>query len=223
LAGEIQIPYRTGVTVYTTIHSRTGTVWSTSGGTGAFETFTSGTWAEYVIATSEQGVTGYYVGDFPAALPAGYYNLDARQQIGGSPAQTDPRAAAGTEQFDGSALFRLSDLATSGQVANIGPLRIARGTMVQNFPFKLVSAADHVTPFTSGTISGQISRDGGAFGALQSGAFTEVGLGWYTLQALTSGDLNANSIALTFTGVRSGGTGSDPRDCSIITQRVSGQ
>ena len=95
--------------------------------------------------------------------------------------------------------------------------------MIQNFPIYLVSATDHVTPFVSGVISGQISRDGGAFGALQSGAFTEIGLGTYKLQALTSGDILCNTAALVFTGTGISGGTSDPRVFTLLLQRTSGQ
>ena len=94
--------------------------------------------------------------------------------------------------------------------------------MIAPFTFKLVSSVDSKTPFVSGTISGQISRDGSTFGPLQSGAYTEMGLGWYALQALTSGDMNARTVSLTFQGARSGGGNSDPRDFSMILQKVSG-
>ena len=116
-------------------------------------------------------------------------------------------------------MIPLSSLTSSGSLAAI---RITRGKMVQNFPLYMKSATDHVTPMTSGVVSGQISKDGGAFGPLQSGAFTERGLGFYSLQALTSGDLAANTIALLFTATGVSGGVSDPLAMSILTQPSSG-
>ncbi len=210
-------------TIYTVIRSRTATVWSTtaSGGTGAFETFTSGNWADYGISCVEQGVNNFYVGNFPSAIPAGVYELSAHQQMGGSAAQTDPRVAMGQEQWTGTALFPLSDLATSGQLGQLGPIRLAQGVAVSGFPIYLKSAADHVTPFTSGTISGQISKDGGSFGAFQSGTISETGLGFYRLN-LTSGDLNAVTVAMLFTGAGISGGACDPLPLAAVLQKVSG-
>ncbi len=94
--------------------------------------------------------------------------------------------------------------------------------MIQNFPLYFRSSIDHVTPFVSGIISGQISRNGGAFGALQSGAYTELGLGFYALQALTSGDTSAVTIALMFNAVGISGGTSDPLPLGIVTQHSSG-
>ncbi len=199
-----------------------GYIWSASGGTGGFESIVSGNYSSYALADTEQGVSNVYVGNAPTALPAGDYAIDARQQVGGSPAWSDPGVAAGDLQWNGSKLLPLSDLATSGQLGTITPMRIARGTMVVNFPFYLKSAADHITPFVSGIVSGQISRDGGSFGALQSGNATEIGLGWYRA-TLTSGDLLANTVALQFSANGVNGGTSDTLPLSLILQRVSGQ
>lgn len=223
MAGEIQFGGPgPGRSTYVLIHNRVGQVWSTSGGTGGFETYATVRYSDYGISATEQGsASNYYVATMPSAVPAGVYNIEAKQQLGGGVAETDPRVAVGQEQWNGTALFPLSDLVTSGQFGAIGPIRIAYGTMVQNFPFKLVSAADHVTPFVSGVVSGQISRNGGSFGALQSGNISEVGLGWYKVN-LTSGDLQGNTIALVFTADGISGGTSDQRDFAIVTQKTSG-
>jgi hypothetical protein len=170
---------------------------------------------------AEQGVASqFYTGTFPATLPAGTYSVTTRQQVGGSPAESDPDVAKGNIDWGGVTPVQLCDMATSGQVSQFAPIRLARGTMIRQFPFTMVSSSDHVTPFTSGAlqISGQISRDGGAFGALQSGSFSEIGLGGYALQALTSGDLTCNTALLAFTA-----PGADNRVFSMVLQRVSGQ
>ncbi len=179
-------------------------------------------WTDQAVAAVEQGNTNIFLANVPAALPAGFYDIDARNQIGGSPAITDPGVAQGDLQWGGSEIVPLSSLATSGQVATIGPIKLARGVQVTNFNIYLKSAADHITPFTSGVVSGQISRDGGLLGPLQSGAISEIGQGFYSLQALTSGDLLANTAALLFTAVGVSGGVSDPLPMSLVLQKVSG-
>lgn len=200
-------------------NSTSGFIWN---GT-SFESYLSGTVGNYDTAMVEQGLANYYVGNFPASIPAGIYAVEAKQQVGGSPAEGDPTWGTQDFNWNGSIAVPLSDLATSGQVGLGFPIRLARGTQILNFGFKMVSSADHVTPLTSGVISGRIARDGGAFGVLQSGAFTEIGLGWYNLQALTSGDLLANTAKLAFTGTGISGGLADQRDFFFILNRTSGQ
>ena len=224
MAGEIKFRGAgTGSTAYARILGSGSAVWSTSGGTGNFQAYNAANWTDYAISATEQGSTGVFIANMPAAVPAGVYDIDARNQIGGSPAVTDPGVAHGEAQWNGFKTVPLSDLATSGQIGQIGPIRVAKGVMVTNFMIYLKSSADHVTPFTSGILSGQISRDGGALGALQSGAFTECGLGFYALQALTSGDLLCNTAGLLFTATAVSGGTSDPLPMAMIMQRVSGQ
>lgn len=222
MAGEIQYSYQAGRTCYYVIRNRIGQIWSTVG--LSFGAYATASYANYTISVTQQGTaSAFYAGTFPSTIVPGVYSITGKEQIGGSVAETDPTIATGDYQWNGSVTLPLADLATSGQVGQIGPVRVARGTMVKPFLFKLVSMADHVTPFTSGVVSGQIARDTGSFGVLQSGAFTEVGLGWYRLQSLTSGDLLADAVALSFNAVGISGGTADQRDFSFITQKVSGQ
>lgn len=221
MAGEIQVAYQAAATVYVLIRNRNGAIWNGS----TFETYVTANYATYTVSLTEQGsASGFYAGTFPAGITTpGVYSIVAKRQSGGSPAETDSTIATGDLQWNGSTTLPLSDTATSGQIGQISPIRLARGTMITNFPLYLKSSLDHITPFTSGVISGQISRDNGSFGALQSGAFTETGLGWYNLQALTSGDLLANTVRLHFTAVGVSGGAADPLPMSFILQRTSGQ
>ncbi len=223
MANEILISAQTGKTVYAIIFNRIGQVFRVD--TFVFENYLTGNYANYVIALTQYGVSSpFYAGNFPTTIVAGVYGVVGKQQISGSAAETDPTLGVqGDYQWNGTVGLPLSDLATSGQVGQIGPLRLARGTQILNFPFKLVSSTDHVSSLLSGIVSGQISRDGGVFTALQSGAFTEIGLGWYVANGLTSGDLLANTAALHFTGVGISGGTSDPRDFGIVLQKTSGQ
>lgn len=217
MAGEVQFTYRTGATCYFLVRNATGQVWNTSG-TGAFVTYDASYYSSYSISCSEQGTgSSYYVGNFPTAIPPGVYPTVAKSQIAGSGVESDPTAAQGDVQYKGygSGMMGLPDLMQSGIVQTP---KLQRQTMVQNFPVYLKSSVDHATPFVSGTVSGQIARDGGTFGPLQSGAITETGMGWYTLQALTSGDLNASTVKLLFTATSTGGGSSDPLPMAFVLQ-----
>lgn len=223
MSAEIQFSFMANSTTYFLVRSRVGQIWSTSGGTGAFEAYSTTNYTDYAISATQQGsASAFYVGNFPTAIPAGVYGITAKNQLGGSAAETDPTVAVGDYQWNGTVTLPLSDLATSGQVGQFAPIKLAKGVMVQNFPVYFRSSVDHVTPFTSGVCSGQVSRDGAAFVALQSGAFTEVGQGFFSLQALTSGDLNAATVSLLFTAAGISGGNADPLPMSFVLQRVSG-
>jgi hypothetical protein len=220
MAGEIQIQYASSKTVYTIIRSKNAQVWNNN--TSALEVYNASNWADYVISLVEQGTSGFYAGNFPTAITAGVYSITAYQQLTGSPAVSDQFIGGGDYQWSGTTTLPLSDLATSGQVGQFAPMKIYRGEMIQNFKFYMVSSADHVTPFTSGICSGQILRDGGAsFTALQSGAFTEEGNGFFRTN-LTSGDLNCNTASLLFTANGVSGGQADPRPMTLVLQRTSG-
>ena len=222
MAAELQVNYTSGSVVYAHVRSAVGTIWNGS----ALESYVTANIANYKIACTEQGsASGYYTATFPGAV-AGVYAVTYKQQMGGSPAESDPTIAVELFHWDGTVHVAESSLATSGQVGQFLPMRMARGVAVSGFVFKLVSSSDHVTNFTSGVISGQISRDGGSFGALQSGltigAYTEIGNGWYRCN-LTSGDLAATTVALLFTGAGISGGTCDQRDFGFVLQRTSGQ
>lgn len=219
MASEIQVAFSAGATLYAQIRNRTGSIWNTSGGTGAFVAYDTALISSFSISLSEQGTASqYYTGTWPAAIPAGIYNLVAKRQIGGSVAESDPNVATGEENWNGTALFPLSDLALSGAQSTIKLLRM---NAVSGFPLYLKSAADHITPFVSGVVSGQISRDGGAFGVFQSGTVSEVGLGMYKIN-VTSGDLNAGVVSMVFTAAGISGGTSDPLAMAFVLQRTSG-
>lgn len=222
MANEILLSFAASKTVYIFIWNKIGQIWNNS--TSAFETYAAGNIANYAISLTQQGASSFYLGTFPAAIANGDYSIAGKQQIGGAVAETDPTIAVESiYPWNGSAQAQIADLTTSGQLGQLSPIRLARGTQVLNFPIYLKSAADHVTPFTSGVVSGQIARDGGSFGALQSGAFTEVGLGWYNLSALTSGDLLANTVKLNFSANGISGGTADNLPIGIVLQRTSGQ
>lgn len=219
MAGEVQFSFKNGATAYFLTRNSVGQLWNVSGA-GAFENFVSGNYASYAISCNEQGSTGYYTGNFPGAIIPGTYAITAKQQLTGGAIASDPTVAVGNLEWNGSTVLPLSNLTTSGQLASLTLQELYKGQMVQNFPIYLKSATDHVTPLTSGVVSGQISKDGGPFGPLQSGAFTETGLGYYNLQALTSGDLNCGTASVLFTANQISGGPSDPLPMSFILKRT---
>lgn len=218
---QLQIQYQTGSTVYFLVRSRSSTIYSSSG-PGGLGTYATLVYTTYAVAATEQGTaSGYYVATFPSVLAAGVYSIVAKRQAGGSPAESDLTIGSGDFQWDGSNTLPLSDLVTSGQYARNNPGRLTRAWAVSGFLVQLKSSTDHATDFVSGVVSGQVSRDGASFGALQSGAFTEVGMGFYKVN-LTSGDLNADTIGLRFTAAGISGGQSDPLSYVLLTQRTSG-
>ena len=221
MAGELQFSYAANRQAYCIIRNATASVWSNSGGIGGLETYDSDNYAEYVVEAVEEGTdSAFYLGDFPSNAPPGQYSIVAKHMVDVAPSELDPAVAIGALQWGvGSAVMPLSNVMVSGQLATMIPLRLARGQMLQNFPFKMVSSVDHITPYTSGanSFSGQISRDGGAFGVLQSGAFTEVGMGHYVLNGLTSGDMLASGTVALHIGAISG---CDPRDFAFIINSI---
>lgn len=221
MANEVQSNGTTGKTLYFLVRNSIGQIWNTVA--AAFQTYATVTYGSYTTTMTEQGTaSSYFAGTFPSAITAGTYSVVVKEQAGGSPAETDRSVAGNNFEWNGTGVLPLSDLSTSGQVGQIGPLRPAKGVMLSNFPIYFKSAADHVTPFTSGVVSGQIRRDGGAWGTLQSGTFTERGNGAFDLQALTSGDLNGYLIQLLFTANGISGGSADPVCLTVLTQRVSG-
>lgn len=214
MANEIEVSYLTAKTVYSLVRNSVGQIWNGA----TFEAYATANYANYVVQMTEQGTaSAFYTGTFPPAIGAGVYNIVAHVQIGGAPLETDPTVGAGDLEWSGTIVLPLSNLATSGQVASNGPVKIYRGEMVTNFLFPLVSSADHITPLTSGICSGQVVRDNGSWTALQSGSFTEVGLGMYRVN-LTSGDLLANTAALLFNATSVNGSTSDPRYFTLVLQ-----
>ncbi len=219
MAGELQISFRSGATIYFLIRDRNGLIWQTT--TNTFVTYATANLGNYDVGGTEQSTSAFYIGTFPSQIPPGTYGIIAKSQTGGSPSETDATIGGQNLEWNGTAIGPLSDTATSGQVGAALPMRLARQVPVSGYPLYLKSSADHITPFVSGVVSGQINKDWAGFTALQQGVFTERGLGYYSVN-LTSGDLNATTVALLFTAVGISGGQADPLPYSILTQRSSG-
>lgn len=92
-----------------------------------------------------------------------------------------------------------------------GGLFIKKNTGLNAFMFMMLDSTDHITPKTGLTVSGTVSIDGAAFGALVN-SITELANGVYKVN-LAAADTNGTSLMLKFTA-----TGADPRYIPIITQ-----
>lgn len=116
-----------------------------------------------------------------------------------------------------------SGATTNTQIAQVGvnvvqyasgtasALRVKKNTALANFEFLMLDSADHVTPKTGLTVTGTVSLDGAAFGALTN-SVAELSDGIYTIN-LAAADLNGNVCTLLFTA-----TGADNRYITIVTQ-----
>lgn len=79
------------------------------------------------------------------------------------------------------------------------PENIKKNSPLNNFQFVMVLASDHVTGATGLTVTGEVSRNGGAFVALTN-SVTEISAGAYKVN-LTAADLNADSVMLKFSAL----------------------
>jgi hypothetical protein len=118
-------------------------------------------------------------------------------------------AASGGLLTFGSSTGQLNP--TSGKIDIAGDMRIRKNTALAAFPFRMSDSADHVTARTGLSVTGQVSKDGGAFANLTN-AVVEIGSGWYKVD-LAAADVNADTVALKFTA-----TGADQLDITIATQ-----
>lgn len=106
-----------------------------------------------------------------------------------------------------------ADLASTPMTVSTSqlPPQIKKNTALAGFTFYMVQSVDNITPATGLTITGQVSIDAGAFGALTNNA-TEISAGVYTID-LDATDLNGDTITLKFTA-----TGANAEIITIITQ-----
>lgn len=222
MPGEVQVSYFPGANLYFLFRNGEGQVWSVSG--GSYGTYASASYSGYTLPLAQQASGGYYTGTVPGLAPAGTLNVVAKQRLGATRAESDPTIAFGQINWGGSGVGvkAFSQAATRRQVSGLLPMLMPRGQEVRHLPLYFRSTADHVTPFTSGVVSGQVARDGGLFGPLQSGKIVEKGNGFYSLQALTSGDLDGEFVSLYFTCVGVSGGSAEPLAFLFPTQRTSG-
>ena len=195
MASELQTDYISAKNIYFILRNSVGQAWNGS----AFENYATANLATYKIAATEQGTaSGYYAANMPAAA-AGVYYAVAKEQAGGSAAESDITIGTGSLRWDGTTV-------------PLGlPSRITKNTALANFEFFMADSTDHVTGKTGLTVTATRSIDGGAFAACAN-SVVEVSNGMYKIN-LAASDLNGDTITLRFTG-----TGADARLVSIVTQ-----
>ena len=101
MAGELQASVgTTGLTLYAVLRNANALCYYITGST--FEAYNASHYSAYAITLTEQGSTGYYAGTMPT-VALGLYNIDVRQQVGGSPAISDTFIGATAILWSGSA------------------------------------------------------------------------------------------------------------------------
>jgi hypothetical protein len=90
------------------------------------------------------------------------------------------------------------------------PKGIAKNTTWSDFQFGMVDSTDHRTPKTGLTISGYVSKDAAAFGAI-AGTITEISNGIYQLDAAAA-DMNGDMLSFRFSA-----TGADDTFVTLMT------
>lgn len=131
-----------------------GQIWNGS----AFESYTTGNYANYPISATEQGTaSAYYAGDMPA-LSAGVYYITAKERVGGSPAESDISIGWGPIQWNGTVVSSLNSvILLSGQsfvasgINTVVPKETISGVIANSGLFVTVPIA---------TISGAIANSG---------------------------------------------------------------
>lgn len=144
-----------------------------------------------------------------AATPttAGVPEVDITHWIGTAVAAVDTAGYPKVTIKSGTGTGELS--LSSGGVATRG--NVKKAAALAKFPFLMTDSTNH-SPATGKTVTATISKDGGAFGSLNSGdSVTEIGVGIYEVD-LDATDTNANCIILRFTA-----TGCDDTFERIIT------
>lgn len=104
MAGEIKGASKTGRTLYAHILDSSGKRWN---GT-TFETYDSGSYANYDISLTEQGSSGVYIGDFPSDISSGEYEYFVYIQSGASPAEGDSVINTGKITWNGTSVLTVS-------------------------------------------------------------------------------------------------------------------
>lgn len=109
MANELRTGAGTGNVVYAHVFNAASRLWNGS----AFEAYDSSSYPDYDIATTEQGTSGVYVGNFPTGITdSGIYEIFYYIRQGGSSAEGDPICGVGSVNWDGS-----SSVPSSGSVS----------------------------------------------------------------------------------------------------------
>lgn len=144
MAGEIQLAYGvSGRTLYALVRNSVGEVWQTT--TNTFVAYATADLANYDIPLAEQGAaSGYYAGDFPAAIAAGVYAVAVMDRAGVTPAETDEVVGSGSLDWTGAVVSSLSGLPAAWGASVVGGGR-TRDYFLQGGANRVDFAADGLT------------------------------------------------------------------------------
>jgi len=103
MAGELLHPTgSTGQAYQAVLRNAAGQVWNAD--TSAFGAWSDGSIAAYGLPLTEQGASGHFTGNFPAAIvTAGLYAYTVYHLAGADLALTDSKAGLGSLAWDGTA------------------------------------------------------------------------------------------------------------------------
>ncbi len=113
MAGELQLQHVTGKTVYFLLRNSSALIYNTS--SLSFEVYSAVNLANYKIAATEQGGSGFYQGNMPS-VSEDVFSYVAKEQPGGSPAESDLTVGDG-------------DLFWTGTVVGVTVLAIASAAL----------------------------------------------------------------------------------------------
>lgn len=154
MASEIQLAYGvSGRFFYAVVRSTQGEVWNVS--FSQLEAYNGSNWPDYAVPLTEQGTSGYYVGDFPAFLVvAGVYAVEVRSRSSAlaTPNLADPLVGTGSIEWSGTAVVPLSSRSSSAELANA----ILMGNDYGNG--ELVASVQSVTGAV-GSVTGSVGGD----------------------------------------------------------------
>ena len=147
MAGELQIPWATGKTVYFLVRNSVGQIYNGS----TFTAYSTANYSTYPVSGTEQGTaSGYYVGDFPS-VAAGIYSIEAKERSGASPAETDINVGGGDLLWDGTSAANLNAFADSLLKRSFGSVTGENARSVLNALRKLMNKWD--TTATAGKLT----------------------------------------------------------------------
>lgn len=145
----IETTYSTGSTLYAVVHHTDGRIWNDVA--QAYQAYNGASWAQYAIPLTEQGSSGYYRADFPAAAAGDFLTTEVvYNQAGVAPDTVDaPATGIGQSQGVDVAAIAKSVVAAARLALSLGGMITGTVTgavaaTTTAFPTTLNDAADNV-------------------------------------------------------------------------------
>jgi hypothetical protein len=143
---ELQTSTITGSTVYAVIRSSAALVWNVS--TSMFENFTNADWSNYIVPLTEQGTSGYFVGNFPTLITtADSFGIEF---YSGAGTESDVFIAGGILNWNGTASTFAptgTNLAALTYVKNYGNITVS--TYDGYLTNRIVAASAEIVNYTN--------------------------------------------------------------------------